>query len=155
MGILPRRCRVVGRQRDTVYSYLSCAASAAPFTQRQELRALWRSASQIARSAGAAPCSRTAEPVPSTGGTGFCLSAVRGERRVAVTVLDDMLTTSQAGRELGMSEQTVRRLLKLGRLAYTATPHGALIAREDCERLAAERQARQATSGSPAPERPA
>jgi excisionase family DNA binding protein len=67
---------------------------------------------------------------------------------MSASVLESMLTTSQAGRVLGISDQTVRLMLKRGRLSYTPTPYGALIDRADCERLAAERRARQ-SAGSP------
>jgi len=44
-----------------------------------------------------------------------------------VAHLAEMLTTSEAARAAGVSEQTIRLWAKSGRLPFTATKHGALI----------------------------
>jgi len=51
----------------------------------------------------------------------------------------DGLTTGQAARLLGLSEQSVRGLVRAGKLAAVQTPLGALIDEADAHRLAAAR----------------
>jgi excisionase family DNA binding protein len=52
----------------------------------------------------------------------------------------DGLTTSQAARLLGLSEQTIRDFVKRGTLPATSTPHGSLIDEAAAHRLATERE---------------
>jgi len=66
-----------------------------------------------------------------------------------VTDLSRLLSTSQAARELGASEQLVRHLVRTGRLSRLATANGSLFEPEVIERLRAARAAK--TAGSPAP----
>jgi excisionase family DNA binding protein len=58
---------------------------------------------------------------------------------------DALLLTSEAARVLGVTPDTVRRLERLGKLPAKKTARGVrLFARDDVERLAQERQAREA-----------
>ena len=60
-----------------------------------------------------------------------------------------LLTTGQAARTLGLSEALVRHYVRTGRLNRVLSPHGALFAPEEIERLRRDRAAK--TAGSPAP----
>ena len=60
----------------------------------------------------------------------------------------NLRTTSQVARELGLSDQCVRHMVRTGRLNRVLSPHGALFERAEIERLRRERAARSA--GSPA-----
>lgn len=50
------------------------------------------------------------------------------------------LTTSQAARLLGVSEQSVRDFVRRGALEAVQTPHGSVIDSDDAHRLAATRE---------------
>jgi hypothetical protein len=65
----------------------------------------------------------------------------------AVAWAAKMLTTSQVGRRLGLTDQSVRAYMRSGRLRYLPTPHGALFDPTDVEQLRREREAR--ITGSP------
>jgi excisionase family DNA binding protein len=56
-------------------------------------------------------------------------------------LLDERLTTSQAARIAGVSDQTIRLWMRSGQLAHERTPLGALIDRNALERFLAERTA--------------
>ena len=56
-------------------------------------------------------------------------------------VMDEKLTTSQAARALGVSEQTVRQWARSRRLRSEATPLGRLFDAVDVGRLIAIREA--------------
>ena len=56
---------------------------------------------------------------------------------------DDMLTTSEAARLIGVSAETIRAWLRDGRLPCIDTRLGALIARRDVEMVIARRAAEQ------------
>ena len=57
---------------------------------------------------------------------------------------DDVMTASDAGRILGVSVDMVRLLARDGRLPFTSTIRGVrLFRRDDVERLAMERLAKQ------------
>ena len=60
---------------------------------------------------------------------------------------DELLGPSEAGRQLGVSSQWVRRLVERGELPGMKTSIGTLVRREDVERLAAERQSRRTEVG--------
>jgi len=53
---------------------------------------------------------------------------------------DRALTTAQAARVLGISEQSVRAWTRAGKLQATVTPLGLLIDEQSAHRLAAERE---------------
>ena len=53
----------------------------------------------------------------------------------------DGLRTSEAARLLGLSEQTVRGLVRAGKLPAIQTPYGALIDCQAAHNLAAQREA--------------
>jgi len=57
-------------------------------------------------------------------------------------LLAGYLTVAQAARQLGVSPDLVRLLMRSGRLPHVHTPYGRLISQADVERLAQERQAR-------------
>ncbi len=57
--------------------------------------------------------------------------------------IDTRLTTSEAARAAGVSEQTIRVWLRTGVLPHERTPLGALIDAADLGRLISEREARQ------------
>lgn len=50
------------------------------------------------------------------------------------------LRTGEAARMIGVSEQTIRSLVRRGLLRAMQTPHGVLIDDTDAHRLAAERE---------------
>ena len=52
----------------------------------------------------------------------------------------DGLRTGQAARLLGLSEQTVRTLVRRRQLAAVQTPYGLLVDEADAHRLAAQRE---------------
>ncbi len=59
------------------------------------------------------------------------------------TLLDATLTTSQAARILGLSDQSVRALARSGKLPATQTPLGMLLDPLAVHALAAEREREQ------------
>jgi excisionase family DNA binding protein len=61
-----------------------------------------------------------------------------------VAATEELVTTSQAARLLGVSSELVRLMLRDGRIDAQRTPLGSLIPRAEVERLAAERAARSA-----------
>lgn len=62
-------------------------------------------------------------------------------------ISSDMLTMSQVGRELGVSSERVRQLVKAGKLPATWTPLGRLVRSDD---VAALRKEREVTTGDKA-----
>jgi len=64
--------------------------------------------------------------------------------------LSRMLSTSQAARAVGASEQLIRHLVRTGRLARLETANGSLFEPEEIERLRRDRAARAAGSQTPA-----
>jgi excisionase family DNA binding protein len=59
----------------------------------------------------------------------------------------DGLRTGEAARLIGVSEQTVRGLVRAGKLQAVSTPLGALIDEDATRQLAAVRQAAQREKG--------
>jgi excisionase family DNA binding protein len=64
-------------------------------------------------------------------------------------VLDQRLTTSQAARVAGVSDQTIRLWMRSGRLPHERTPLGALIDHAELERFLAMRSAVIGGRGGP------
>jgi len=60
-----------------------------------------------------------------------------------------LLSTTQAARLLGLSDQAVRHLVRTGRLSRVKSPHGSLFEPSVIERLRRDRASK--TAGSPAP----
>lgn len=58
--------------------------------------------------------------------------------------MDEVLTTSEAARCLGLSAERVRQLVRAGQLRAVETPLGRLFPRDEVERLAALRRQREA-----------
>lgn len=56
-----------------------------------------------------------------------------------MTTTNDVLTPAETARELGLSVERVRQLLRSGRLPHQTTPLGRLIERRDVADLAARR----------------
>jgi excisionase family DNA binding protein len=67
-----------------------------------------------------------------------------------VQIADELLGPSQAARVVGCSPQTIKNMVSDGRLPGVRSGIGVLVTRQDAERVAAERQARQGSGPSAA-----
>jgi len=61
--------------------------------------------------------------------------------------MDELLSSGEVARRLGISAERVRQFAQAGRLPYVRTPLGRLYRSADVERLLAERMGRKGTEG--------
>ena len=61
--------------------------------------------------------------------------------------MDELLSSGEVARRLGISAERVRQFAQAGRLPYVRAPLGRLYRSADVERLLAERMGRKGTEG--------